>query len=87
MIFLDVEDKPESPPPPPLPFRPGAEVAEADSAATIRLDVKILLIVLLPLIDTTVVNTCCVVLPVAFELMRDVDVDPAMLDVSLEICV
>ena len=91
MIFLDDEDRPVLPPPPLLPFRPGAEDAEADSAATIVLDVDTLLIVLLPFTEMIVVSTSWVVLPVNLACdddddNEDFDASESENNVPLEVC-
>ena len=71
MIFLEFEESPELAPPP-LPWMPGVEEEDADAAATMVWDVLTLLIVLLPLTETSVVNTCWVMLPVFWAVGLDV---------------
>ena len=85
MIFFDDVDRPELSPPSLLPFKPGAELAVADSAAITRFEVETVLIVLLPLIEMIVVNTLCVVLPVKRELVADVALGPAVVGASLDV--
>lgn len=72
MIFLEFEESPGLPPPPFSPLRPGVEVEDADAAATTLLVVPTLLIVLPPLTETIVVNTCWVMLPVFLAVALDV---------------
>ena len=88
MIFLEAGDNPVLPPPPLLPFRPGAEDLEADSAAITVLDVDTLLIVLLPFTETIVVSTSWVVLPVRLARDDEECFEPSEfnVDVPLVVC-
>lgn len=64
-IFLDDDERPDLPESPLSPLSAGAPDDEvADCAAMTLLVVVAMLIVLLPLTDTTVVTTCWVTLPV-----------------------
>lgn len=91
MIFLLEDESPALPPPSLLPFRPGVELAEADAAATTLSDVTMLLMTEVPLVETIVVVTRCVVLPVGLEVWEGEDPElSAWLDweaaVVLDIC-
>ena len=66
MTFFVDDEIPELPPLPLLPTSPGT-LDEAAAASTTLLEVETLLMVLLPLTETTVVRISCVTLPVLEE--------------------